>query len=256
MPDLHRLLGSLGLEGAFEPAERLGCGPISDSWRVLGPDGPLVLRKDRLLAHSLGLDREAEWAHLKIAYAADLGPEPLARDIERGLLVTRFLAGTPWSERPETDWAAHGELMRRVHQAPAREGKVFDPVGVARAYRRGTAAPHAGEWLNRVISLASGLEPEAERCLCHHDAHRGNVIGSSPTRLIDWEYAAHGDPLFDLAVVSRFHGLGSEQNKNLLSGWGLATADPARFRANCELYDALATLWQLAVNEGANRRSH
>lgn len=255
MADLAKLINSLGLEGGFTRHAVLGAGAVSESWRVAGPDGLLVLRRDRALARSLGLDRNAEWVHLNIAYAADLGPEPLAHDAERGLLVTRYLDGAAWRCSEPPDWSAHGAVMRRVHEVPATDARDFDVIKVASAYRQGICAPGADLLLDRVIALAPALAPADSRCFCHHDAHRGNLIGTVPARLIDWEYAALGDPLFDLAVICRFHNLQPVQRAALLDGWGAEPADRSRLAACCDLYDALAELWQLAVNAGADRRS-
>ncbi len=157
MPDVNQLLNSLGLAGTFTRREVLGLGPVSDSYLLTGPDGPLVLRKDRALAGALGLDRQAEWIHLNMAYAADLGPEPLAHDPHRGLLVTRYLEGTAWNRSAPADWAAHGAVMRRVHEVPAAQARDFDPVAVASAYRQGVSTAGADALLERVSSLASAL---------------------------------------------------------------------------------------------------
>lgn len=254
MPDIAELFSALGLPGRFDLSGALGAGPVSDSWLVNGPDGLLVLRRDRPLARALNLDRNAEWRILRMAYAADLGPEPVACDSARGLLVTRYLGGTSWSETLSPDsssasWSALGAVMRRVHQTPAEGSKAFDPVAVARGYRGATSQARAVALLDQVITLSPVLLLGEESRLCHHDAHCGNVIGVRAPKLIDWEYAARGDPLFDLAVISRFHQLAPEQNRELLAGWGHELADGARFRACCALYDALAALWSLAVNE-------
>ena len=41
---------------------------------------------------------------------------------------------------------------------------------------------------------------------CHNDVHHLNVVGGDELRLIDWEYAGAGEPLFDLASVCVYHG--------------------------------------------------
>lgn len=264
MTDLTDLLASIGFEGTFRQNRTLGNGPVAESWLVDGPDGQLVLRRDRPLAAALGLDREAEWTHLQLAYAADLAPEPLAYDSARGLLLTRYLDGPVWGHvpagHPGHDWATHGKLMRRVHDVPAGKCKDFDVVAVADRYRAASEyeSATAHKLLDQVISLVPALEHDGDACFCHNDAHRQNVIGSGsadgPVRLIDWEYAARGNPLFDLAVISRFHALTPAQNRNLLAGWGLKPIDLDQFGACCTLYDALAALWSLAVKNAGNSR--
>jgi thiamine kinase-like enzyme len=85
--------------------------------------------------------------------------------------------------------------------------------------------------------------------LCHHDPHLGNVIGE-PGVLIDWEYAALGHPLFDLAFVIEYHALDGQAESALLAGW--AGEDPpvslqplGDFR---ELVAGVNDLWLRAID--------
>ena len=80
-----------------------------------------------------------------------------------------------------------------------------------------------------------------------------NIIGCGPVRLIDWEYAAVGDPLFDLAVVVRHHQLPAPIAGGFLRAY-MGTPDRVtseRFEAFCQLYDLLSELWYLAVSKSS-----
>jgi thiamine kinase len=229
--------------------ETLVAGPVSDSW-LLERDGErFTLRLDRPLAARLGLDRAAEWRFLEQAAGAGLGPEPLARGDR--LLVTRYLPGEPWGVR-DAPWFALGQLLRRVHETPAPQGKRFDLSAISARYAACAGGAEAARLAGRVRELAGPLYADSPGRLCHHDAHLGNVVGAAEPRLIDWEYAALGQPLFDLAVVIRHHGLDEDDTAALVAGWAgdAPPTDPERLAAYLDLYDVLVRLWALAVEPG------
>lgn len=212
----------------------------------------LVLRQDYPAARRIGLDRRSEWAILQAAYAGGLGPEPIAVSPEQGWLLTAWLPGEAWQAEHLQQPArlrALGECLRAVHALPAA-GARFEPVAIARRYAACSEAPQAQPLLATITSMAAELYPVgAARCVCHHDPHAGNLVGPGPTRLIDWEYAALGDPLFDLAAVTGYHGLSDRQRLLLLDAWAGSTGPEQRERmAQFErFYATLAHLWQTAL---------
>lgn len=255
MPELADALARIPVLRDARPVQALGGGEASRSWRLAAPGGDFVLRADRPLARLLGLDRKREWDILVLAHKAGLGPEPVWADPGRGLLVTRWIAGRPW--RP-ADLADHrrlailGTLLRQVHAVPGA-GQPFDPVRVAEGYARRAAVPDSAA-LAEVARLAAELYPaDARTCLCHHDPNAENVIDDAPAILIDWEYAAAGQPLFDLAVVVRYHRLARRQARVLLTAWSGRPASEQfeELGAFGRLYDLLAALWAQVVSRPA-----
>ncbi len=238
----------------YRVLEAVTRGPLADAWLLERGDERAVLRRDRPLAGRLGLDRVAEWGFLRQAFDAGLGPEPLFHDPGHGVLLTRFLPGVAWDQAAAgsatTNWVELGRLLRRVHDLPGVTGKRFDLAAIAAHYARAAGTSEADRLARRVGRLAVPLYVDAPWCLCHHDAHRGNVVGAAPPRLLDWEYAALGHPLFDLAVVIRFHALDEAAGAQFLSGWAGEGEwpDPDRLDAFCRLYDTVAALWALAVD--------
>ena len=68
-------------------------------------------------------------------------------------------------------------------------------------------------------------------------------------RLIDWEFAAPGDPLFDLAVVVGHHDLDVGQGRALL-GAARGRIHPSDWRGLTHLVEGYASvrlLWEAAV---------
>jgi thiamine kinase-like enzyme len=212
----------------------------------------MVVRRDRPLAARLGLDRRAEWQILQQVAVAGLAPEPLRVDFEHGLLLTRYVAAPAWQagdlQQPQV-LQRLGAALRQIHQLPVR-APVFEPLAVAQRYAQWLPGPLAKPWLADIAALASELyPPDANRCLCHHDAHAGNLLGSSQPLFVDWEYAALGMPLLDLAVVCRFHQLGPRQCRQLLEAWDASATDTdyQQLLLFGRFYDALVKLWQAAL---------
>jgi len=231
-------------------------GQASDSWLVDGRGGTMVVRMDTPLARTLELDRRAELKILQTAEAAGIGPEVIWADPGAGLLVTRYIPEPVWEEKHIVNplrLRALAGTLKRLHGLRTA-GPEFDPGKAARAYAGSIGTTAAAELADRVVTLARQLLPPGQqRVLCHNDLVYMNIIGSNPVRLIDWEYAAAGDPLFDLAVVIRHHRLPAPIADGFLHDY-LGKTDPAtseRLEAFCQLYDLLCELWYLAVGKYA-----
>jgi len=89
------------------------------------------------------------------------------------------------------------------------------------------------------------LSKGSTACLCHNDVHHLNVVGGENLRLIDWEYAGVGEPLFDLASACVYHRYGRSQRERLLSTYGAPsdTISWQRLELACWLFDYIRDLW-------------
>ena len=240
---------------------RLGDGPVSDSWLIRLHDDLLVLRIDRPTAALLGLDRHAEAEIARLAAVNGLGPNVLFSDPDKGVLVTRFLSESPWDSGKTADFQRLkilGRLLSRVHKVSGPCVKEFEPGRIARRYAGSVADDSALVRIKEIDSLANELYSSRDSLtLCHHDPHFGNVLGSRPALLIDWEYAAWGNHLFDIAAVVQFHALGPAQRQCLTESC-TGTFDQAlseQLELFERLYQHLSILWTAAVNRAAHHRA-
>lgn len=245
-------------EGADLVRELTG-GPASDSYLVERGEDRWILRIDKPLAATLGLDRAAEAVVLAHVYREDhsdenIGPRLEYVDVERGLQLTRFIPGRAWTAEDLADddnLRRVGRLLHRVHaiDAPGKSLSLRDKAAMY-ADRIGTsdAAAHAAEvgaWLDRMGPTAA--------CLCHNDPIAENFIGghfdSKRLYLVDWEYAALGDPFLDLAVIVQHHDLTEEGACTLLAAYtgGFDENALRRLAVWCEIYEHLSLLWQGVV---------
>ena len=117
------------------------------------------------------------------------------------VLFIEFIEGT--SEPPATQEPERAaELLAQIHRCPTGDRLAFLP-------RRTAAIPPAGDQLDtslsepRIRAALASVDPPATRedVLLHGDFWPGNLIWDhlGNPRAIDWEDAAIGDPLSDLA---------------------------------------------------------
>jgi aminoglycoside phosphotransferase (APT) family kinase protein len=254
-PELQSVMADIPALADARVLQELAGGSVSDSWLVEKHGKRLVVRMDTPLARKLGLDRPGELRVLETVAAAGIGPDLIWADPAAGVLVTAYIPGPVWSDKSMLDLAGLERLagtLHRLHSLPAAVAPDFTPAQAALTYARGIGTPAAVELAENVVRLASQLlAPGHRRSLCHNDLVYSNIIDSDPVRLIDWEYAAVGDPLFDLAVVVRHHQLPDAVAQGFLRAClGLPDAQTTeRFNAFCDLYDLLSALWHMTVNK-------
>jgi aminoglycoside phosphotransferase (APT) family kinase protein len=224
--------------------ERLLRGGRSNTSILVG-DGEQhwVVRVDGFEPAILGLDRDIEWQALHSAARWGVAPRPAYR--EPGVLVCEYREPAP---EAVDSIASVAELLRRIHALPPVNSRL-DPLERAVCYTR--------------VAGRQGLSPallEAMQCLeeiptpstlCHNDLLAANRLGSSNGLLaLDWEYAATGDPLFDLAAVIEGDGLIEEEAQSLLSAWLQREPEASeleRLQYQRVVYRELGKLWESAV---------
>ena len=200
-----------------------GGGSWNETWLARRGRERLVVRFDTPAARALGLDRAAEVSVLAAIRRQGIGPELVFADPPMGVLVTRWLPGRACATavlRNPRLLQRLGALLRRMHRsvAPPRDAPPLDPARAADRYAeivgslwaRRTALAAARSF-NAVARRGSG------RALCHNDPVAQNLIRGPHLRLIDWEFAAPGDPLFDVAVVVGHYRLSGKLARILLA---------------------------------------
>ena len=260
LPELQSAMADIPALAQAYVLQELTGGSVSDSWLVEAHGKRLVVRMDTPLARKLGLDRQGELRVLETVAAAGIGADLIWADPAAGVLVTAYIPGPVWSEKSLLDPAGLEQLagtLRRLHSLPAAVAPDFNPGQAALTYARGIGTTAAVELAEKAVHLATQLlAPGHRRSLCHNDLVYSNIIGSDPIRLIDWEYAAVGDPLFDLAVVVRHHQLPDSVARGFLrASLGLPDAQTTeRFNAFCDLYDLLSALWYMTVSKQSGHK--
>lgn len=274
-------------------ASLLSGGAIQQNWAIsvtrAGAPEEWVLRTDNAATLAVSLPRTAEYALLRAAFAEGVTvPEPLfccedTAIIGAPFFVMRRVGGTATAFRLAKAAAAQGGddgLVRalgaelaRIHRItppradlaflgppPADAGMAFIAAMRARLDEGGTPRPVV-EW--GLAALARNLPPPLPPVLCHNDFRTGNLMVESHavTAVLDWEFAAWGDPHADLgwfcAPCWRFGNLALEggglgSRAALLEGYGRG-ADPSRL----PFWELAASIrWAIiAADQGARHLS-
>jgi len=150
-------------------------------------------------------------------------PPVLALGALRGGPLGRL--GEPSTASPAA-WAAAGEAIRALHEAPLPpwSGPTVDQLAAR--------LDHGCSWLSANDVLPAEMigrnRQRAEQVLrawtpvfIHGDLHIEHVFvdGDEVTGIIDWSEACQGDPLFDLASLTLAN---EERLDDLLAGYGVA----------------------------------
>ena len=234
---------------------RLGGGGWNETWLAARGDEGLIVRFDTPAVRLLGLDRAAEVDVLRAIEGRGLGPELVFADPRRGVLVTRRLPGracTPGGLRDPRLLRNLGANLRRLHETVLPPPDIA-PLDMARSLDRyaslvgNVRARRTARETCRSLRAAAGHRRKP--ALSHNDPVAQNILRGPALRLIDWEFAAPGDPLFDLAVVIGHHDLDVGQGRALL-GAARGRVYPSDWRALTHLvegYENVRLLWEAAV---------
>lgn len=199
------------------PVRPLTNGLTNYSVLLTAKDTKLVLRWNSPISVELDLDRHTEEQALRQAGQAQLGAPLVYCDPSYRYLVTQFINGTLWRNSAldaSTMLAQLAQLTRSIHQLPTvhRTLDISDKISRYWQSIRGNSAfiralhkldSVAREHIAAAAAMGNGM------VLCHNDLQPENLIFGENRKLyaIDWEYAASGDPFYDLAVISEEHQL-------------------------------------------------
>ncbi|MDQ6883494.1 MAG: phosphotransferase [Candidatus Dormibacteraeota bacterium] len=247
---LDRIRGWAGLPRTSQP---LGGGITNRNHLVQIGMETVVVRIPAETGKLLGIDRRVEHEASLLAAASGVGPEVVAFLEPEGILVTRFIHGEAVSDAavhlPDT-LRRVAESLRLIHHAglvPAG----FSPFRVGEAYavtatQRGVQLPAAHE---RALQIAVAVEqalPVLPPLLCHNDLLNANFIDDGQLiRIVDWEYAGMGDPMFDLGNFAVNHELAGDEQAYLLEAYagGASAARLAHLRLMCVMSDYREAMW-------------
>lgn len=217
-----------GWENATLEASALGGGITNRNYRVRAGDREYVVRICGEGTENLGIDREHEYRCNRIAAGLGIAP-PVEHFLPgEGMLVTRFIEGEELTAQTSTRPEVLARIMaaiRACHQGPAFPGR-FSPFQVVRSYHRmaverGVRFPQRFEQdLVFMAGLESALAGRAAEAPCHNDLLAGNLLDDGERIwVLDWEYAAMGDPMFDLGNFAVNQNLDGGQCEFILSNY-------------------------------------
>lgn len=215
-----------------------------------------VLRIPGADTELLGIVRSAECAVSKAAGEIGIGPEIFYVIEPEGYLVTSFIEG----HQPSPKELGQHNNIRRVADTICRIHKMdpiperFSPFRVVEdsaeiARRFNVDFPDNFGWLLEQMNAAETAlqkSPFTPR-LCHNDLLNANFLNDGQIRILDWEYAGMGDPVFDLANFSVHHEFSDEQDRLLLEFYfgEVTAANWARIKLLKVISDFRESMWAM-----------
>lgn len=152
----------------------------------------------------LGVCRRRELQCLRMAAELGLTPKPAYVSDDASLIVMPFIEARAVEGTPDTLFAC----FRTLHQSEIEFPSRFCPFKTMREEFQLVKEPGEHSWEALFVKLEeieAQVEP-AELRPCHGDLHNGNILDDGERLwLIDWEYAAMGDPQLDLANYCANH---------------------------------------------------
>jgi len=222
-----------------------------------------------------GVSRAREQDASRAAHAA--GVAPAVRHTELDAMVVDFVVGRALTEAELHTAASDGPsntllkaiavAIRKLHEAP-----VPDTLNsfLAEVGNVGWGGPHLAKWLLYAeeqryerLPILDGLRDFIAKLegvagctgparFCHFDLLADNFVltDGGEVFLVDFEYAAPGQPLMDLAVLAMGCSLDSKEERNLLSAFldsEVSELDIYRFKAIRVLAALRETFWGITA---------
>lgn len=188
-----------------------------------------VLRIPDLDEAAFNIHRQSEMTVLLAAAKAGVSPPVLWHD-DQGAFACRFMVqpSLGWDvKHSNTSIARIANALSQAHSLPEVDHP-FCIYDLIEHYLQSIESflptrPDVREELAYLRELFANLPRVASNyspVVCHNDLNPKNVlIDDAAIWLIDWEYTGMGDPLFDLAVVTRSHNLTHEQQVYLIQSY-------------------------------------
>ena len=224
------------------------------TWRIVAGDDDLVVRLPGPGTEH-HIDRRAEAHNIRIAAASGIGSPIRYLDDRTGILVMNFFQDAIVADAHLRQAGAIerlGRTFRRLHDGPAFQGVMnpFDKIdrylGAAGIDNPAGDAAFADLWAGvAALRQAVAFETRSLRP-CHVDPVPDNMLDTPDgLTLIDWEYAAMSEPLWDLAYVAVEADFEPSHRIRLLEAYGLGDGDPAELDLWCALTMAVTAAWCL-----------
>ena len=190
------------------------------AYRLASSAGPLVLRVNS--PNAPGVDRAQEALVLARVAGASFFDCTVHNSPGRGYLVMQSVSGEHPRDRPgNIDLERLGHAIAELQRLPASELSVIAPGALAESYVARLDAPRRSALALTLERLRGYDEGMWAPVLCHFDLLPPNLIVSEGRwTFLDWEFAAAGDRLIDIATLVEVWGLEGDAAAALLGGYG------------------------------------
>lgn len=199
------------------------------NYKVVFQNTPFFVRLDGGEKALLNISLEREYEILKFASRSGISAKVIFYDPLEGILMTTFIEGCSKKinlRNPE-DQKRFCQSIKSLHKLEETLPWSLCPFEAIEKYRSHSielGANISERIKNSLMPLINQLKPiffaDFQLVPCHNDLHVGNLIDDGEKIwLIDWEYAAMGDPLFDLATAASVEEFSNMEMEELLKSY-------------------------------------
>ena len=207
--------------------QKLGGGLTNTNYKIDLDSKSYFVRKSYVQNYLLDASLEREWKCASIASAHGLSPKIISYFPDKRLLFSEFIETDrkPINLKDPNMMRKFCNLVKSLHNLDETFPTHFCPFQCIDFYKNNALnakAPLPPVLLNVVLPQIEELKQlftlSTKAVPCHLDLHSGNILDDgNKFWLIDWEYAAMGDPLFDLATAASVDNFSDQQMAELLA---------------------------------------
>ena len=234
----------------LERVEKLDSGLSNQSFRIVAGSRDVVVRIPVNGDRPARLSWARELELLRILGRARIAPPLDYLDTDTGVCITHTIHGRHWSPkeaRAPDNMQRLANKLRTLHELELDLPR-YQPWTAARDYLQQLEPldpelrSHAAELEHLAREHQDRRQP---RQPCHNDLMLANIIDDGELWLLDWEYAALGDPIFDLASVAVFCEFDESASRDWLKSYTENPPARSSFQRSGRLVLLLALFWAL-----------
>ncbi|MDV6316756.1 phosphotransferase [Idiomarina sp. HP20-50] len=237
----------------------LSSGQSNQTLRLISDSGDYVLkcwRNERLFA----VDRRLEVAIQQHLAQDSLAPHLVDYHIEQGWLLQPYLQAPSLQQARLSALAKAGvlaETLAKIHSVRvdvphwSMANRVEHYLQQLRLFNGSLAADMRRQLRPMKALLEDWLKNPV---LCHNDLSMNHVLMADSIKVIDWEYAGIGHPLFDIASTIKINQLSHDMTARLISDYEKITRyqiDRQHLAQWCEFVDWLNEIWQHLLRQAS-----
>ena len=193
-------------------------GMMNEAYIVQNKEGKFVYYISTAQANEM-VDRDLEKETQNIAFSLGITSENVYFDKVKGIKINRFLEGDSLNHLDEFDYKKVAKLLATYHNSSKKASVYYDPLVRLENYKN-EALTHTEKFDDIFYELYEIVQKNREFLLsqpvglAHNDAQRSNIVKSGDKYfLIDFEFAANNDPIYDIGTFGNGDAL---EGKKLL----------------------------------------
>ena len=193
-------------------------GMMNEAYIVQNKEGKFVYYISTAQANEM-VDRDLEKETQNIAFSLGITSENVYFDKVKGIKINRFLEGDSLNHLDDFDYQKVAKLLATYHNSNKKASVYYDPLGRLENYKK-EALTHTEKFDVIFYELYEIVQKNREFLLsqpvglAHNDAQRSNIVKSGDKYfLIDFEFAANNDPIYDIGTFGNGDAL---EGKKLL----------------------------------------